>query len=90
VNRQKYIQILHEEVGSIDWKQPLSTIKQQLEDAMNRASERCAKIIAQTAPIDTGELRASIMFFPAYVGDASHKLDAGTELDLGTGWESDQ
>lgn len=79
VNRQRYLEIIQDEYAKINWA---SIEPANLEAAtvamMDKASIRCAQLISQTAPIDTGELRENIV--PARVGDSAIR---GTENDYG-------
>lgn len=62
VNRQQYRKILREELKAIQWKKikKFSQIPPEIEKALNRAAPRCADLIADTAPIDSGDLRSNI------------------------------
>ena len=90
VNTQEYISILKQELASVDLHdKPLSEWTKVLEEMMEKAGTRCAKLISDTAPIDTGRLRSEIQL--AGVGDSL--LESGspndygdTELNLGTNW----
>ena len=84
VNRDQYIRILKDELKRANfsgtapgqWPGMLRTV-------LGLAAERCANLMAVTAPVDTGLLRASI--HPVAENDPVMS-QAGNELDLGSGW----
>jgi hypothetical protein len=90
INRMEYIKILKQEVQAAH----MSKVQPQnwenaLKDALSRAEIRCSLLISGTAPIDSGDLRMSIV--PAGVNSAI--LDEGTsneygptQFDLGSDW----
>lgn len=61
VNRTMYRRYIKEEVAKINFHGlPPSQWNPQLEKALNRAAKRCANLIAETAPEDSGELKNEI------------------------------
>lgn len=74
VNQERYLQIAREEMRRIQFSE--SSIR----GAMDETAERCADLIAETAPVDTGELSGSIRA----VKDGDDLLrESGSALDLG-------
>lgn len=58
VNKQKYIEFIKDELSKANFQgQDYSTVFKQV---MDNAADRAAQLIAETAPIDTGQLRESI------------------------------
>jgi len=72
VNQAKYRQFVKEELKKIPWKKikKFRQIPPEIEEALFRAASRCANLIAQSAPIDTGALREAIR-----MSDASEQAD---------------
>lgn len=61
VNRWRYKQIIREEVGNVRWSQVKpSGVNKAVQAALERAAKRCADLVSETAPIDTGALREAI------------------------------
>ena len=61
INRTKYIQYVRQELGKIVWKNlKPAEIPSKVDWALRKAAERCADLIAETAPFDTGQLRDAI------------------------------
>jgi hypothetical protein len=62
VNRSRYLSILREEYAKADFVHHSFELWPNLiETMMSSAAQQCAEIVADGAPIDTGELRASIV-----------------------------
>lgn len=62
VNRAKYRQIIKEELQAVPfYKIPLSQYPRHIKQALGRAADRCGALIAETAPVDTGQLREAIV-----------------------------
>jgi hypothetical protein len=61
VNRAKYRQFVREEFYKQSWKgiKP-NQIPKVVQALLARAADKCAELIAQTAPEDTGELKSEI------------------------------
>lgn len=61
VNRAKYRVIVREEFAAVAWnKVKPANIPKQVRLLLKRAALRCADLIAETAPIDSGDLRYAI------------------------------
>lgn len=78
VNRLRYGQYIREEVANAKLnKLKPSQWNGALKLALGRAAQRCARLIAQTAPIDSGELREEIanMAIMDSSGQPIHALD---------------
>lgn len=74
INREKYRQFIREELARISWKKiKFKNIPKYVQEALERAAERCAELIAETAPYDTGALYEAIK---------SVSVVAGTEDSL--------
>lgn len=70
INKQKYVEIIKEELGKANFGgQEYTTVLQQV---MSKAAERAAELIAETAPIDTGQLKSSIQAIPATEFEENH------------------
>jgi hypothetical protein len=84
VNRQQYIQFLKEEWNKVSWATlKASEWEQAIHDMLWAASSRCARLMEDTAPVDTGDLRSGIIA----VNEPDPILEQyGGELDLGSGW----
>lgn len=84
VNRAQYVAILKDEMKRANFaKSHPSQWPEKMRAVLGFAAERCANLMAVTAPVDTGLLRASIK--PVAEGDLL--LDEiGSALDLGSGW----
>lgn len=76
VNKQKYRQIMRDELKAIPWKKikKFSQIPPEIEKALNRAAPQCADIIAETAPYDTGALREAISTATLQSGEQVDRL----------------
>ncbi len=62
VNRLKYKAIIREEIEAVAWgKLRPSQWNPMVEKCLHKAAKRIAKLIAETAPIDTGQLREAIV-----------------------------
>ena len=71
VNREKYRQFVLEELTKINWRRVgVAKIPKKVWEALEEAAKRCADLIAETAPIDTGALRAAIRSFAVSSGEA--------------------
>lgn len=89
INRHKYLDFLREEWLNTHFTQlPLSQWGAAAADLMLHAATRAAALMADTAPIDSGELRANIV--PVGPNDSSlagtPNAHGPTELDLGQDW----
>ncbi len=84
VNRDQYVAILKDEMRRANFANTHPTQwPEKMRTVLGLAAERCANLMAVTAPIDTGLLRSSIQ--PVREGDPI--LDeVGSALDLGSGW----
>jgi hypothetical protein len=61
IHHQDYIQILREEAKRITWSNtPMDQWEEKLKEVAITVGRRCAQLISDSAPIDTGLLRASI------------------------------
>lgn len=61
VNRAKYRKFVREEMKKIQWsRMNISQVRGAVEWALQKAAARCADLIADTAPYDTGDLRSAI------------------------------
>ena len=61
VNKDRYRKIIQEELEKAQfWKMTLKQMAKAVEKALRAAGPRIADLMANTAPIDTGELRAEI------------------------------
>lgn len=61
VNRAKYRQIIREEFAAHGWSRTKpENFDKNIVDVLKYAAARCADLTADTAPIDTGQLRAAI------------------------------
>lgn len=85
VNRKQYEEILQDEfkVSKI-WKKPLSEWEPLMTSILNKAAERCAAVIRDAAPIDSGQLRSEIE--SAKVGESILQDEEQTGFDIGSGW----
>lgn len=89
INRNEYTRILIEEFKKVGIaKLPLSEWTGAMTALLNSAAERCAEVIRNAAPVDTGQLRSEIV--PAQVGDSVLTDTEGTGFDLGSGWVGGQ
>ena len=69
INRNRYIGILRDEFAKADFaNHPIEQWGELAKTMMRSAAQRCAAVVSTAAPIDTGELRASIV--AAEPGDA--------------------
>lgn len=85
VNRQRYLEFLQEHWGDLDLNsKPIGQWVSALHDMLWDASSDCAKLMDDTAPVDTGQLRSGIIA----VNEPDPILEEGTdtELQLGTEW----
>jgi hypothetical protein len=65
VNKHMYRQFVREEMAKIMWgRVALKNISSMVESVLTAAGARCADLIANTAPIDTGALRDAIRAVP--------------------------
>jgi hypothetical protein len=70
INRNRYIGILRDEFAKADFaNHPIEQWGELAKTMMRSAAQRCAAVVSTAAPIDTGELRASIV--AAEPGDAA-------------------
>jgi hypothetical protein len=89
INRHHYVEIIKDEYSRINWSviEP-ANMEAAVKALLDKAAIRCTQIISQAAPIDTGELQASIV--PARVGDQSVKGTSNaygdTQFEIGDGW----
>jgi hypothetical protein len=90
VNHDEYLRVLKQELALADWADKVvAQWPEMIKKHMIKVSDICAAIIAQTAPIDTGQLRESLV---AVAPDdpileyGTPNLFGPTELGLGTGW----
>lgn len=61
INRAQYASILSDEFSKCNFSTtPIAQWPKMIEDMMSSAARRCSEIIAEGAPIDTGDLRQSI------------------------------
>lgn len=61
VNRNQFRKYVREELGTINWKgTKITQLRIQIANALERAAHRCADLIADTAPVDSGDLREAI------------------------------
>ena len=85
VNRFEYDKILREEFKSANLAQlPISAWPEAMKEMLNKAAERCAEVIRNAAPVDTGQLRSEIV--PAPVGDGALADMQETSYDLESDW----
>ena len=85
VNRQEYIKILREEFNRVSWsKIPIVEWGAQAKAVVEEASIRCALLIRDTAPEDTGQLKDAIE--PVAGDDPILAAGHTTQLEIGTGW----
>lgn len=64
INRDKYGQYVREEMLKINWRGTrISQIPKKVETALQAAAVRSADLMAETAPVDTGDLRAALRSF---------------------------
>lgn len=64
VNRLRYREIIKEELYAIPfYKLSLRQFPKAIKEALVRAANRCGALIAETAPVDTGDLREAIVAF---------------------------
>lgn len=76
VNRAKYASILKEEFLKQNFPgTPITHWSKLIENMMSRAAERCAVMISEAAPIETGDLQQSIG--PALPGDSVFSESGG-------------
>ena len=80
VQRQAYLAVLRDEFVKARFNmQPIDSWPILAEIMMRNAAQRCADLVAKAAPIDTGDLRNSIV--PAFPGDpALSGSDAGFDV----------
>lgn len=81
VNRREYIRFAKEEISKIQWNSiPTARWRTAMAEALYRAAQRCAALMEETAPVDTGQLVSGIVA----VNEPDPILDVlGDELDLG-------
>jgi hypothetical protein len=84
INRQQYIEILHEQFSQLKLDGAPRTWTSKLTKFLNTSADLCADVISETAPVDSGLLSESIKL--AKVGDASlagtPNSYGPTELDI--------
>jgi len=89
INRQQYIDTIRAQFNALQLTGSPKTWNSKLVKFMNASAELCADIIAETAPIDTGNLAGSMK--AAKVGDPSLQGTPNafgpTELDIGSSWQ---
>jgi hypothetical protein len=62
IHKPEYRQIIREEMNLIPWNEMgPRQIRKKIAEALAAASQRCAELIAESAPYDTGELEKSIV-----------------------------
>ena len=82
-NRQRYVNALRSELAAAGLaSNPISQWPRRLRQAFNNASAICAEIIRQSAPEDTGQLKAGIVAVD--IGDQI--LQQGANYSLGEEW----
>jgi hypothetical protein len=70
VNRQQYRNFVREEMAKIQWHRiQVKQIPSLVDWALRKAAARCADLMAQTAPYDTGQLREAIRALSIATGD---------------------
>lgn len=73
VNRRIYLSIVRQELANANFSRtPLSAWPKLIETAMTNAAQRCLEVIVAAAPVDTGELRESLV---VTVGNSSATYD---------------
>jgi hypothetical protein len=83
VNEDIYVQMIHDALDNINFDS--SSVVQDITKAMNMATRRCADLMYDTAPEDTGELKDDILAIQATPDDLSESLSQSYRtLDLGT------
>lgn len=86
VNRNEYERILREEFHKAEiGEKPISEWEAAMTVILNNAAERCADIIRDAAPVDSGQLRSEIV--PANVSDPVLSDENETGFDVGSGWD---
>jgi hypothetical protein len=89
VNELKYREIIREEYKKANFDVPAKQWPLVIKTFLTAAAERCAQLISDTAPIDTGQLKSEIV---AVLPDddlltTGSPNDYGdTELDVGSSW----
>jgi hypothetical protein len=81
-NKEKFDAILKEEIEALDLGSDMGQWEEKMNGALKIAAQRCAEIISDAAPIDTGLLKASIS--AAEPGDELLSSSEGTVFDLGS------
>lgn len=63
INEDKFWPIIQDEFSKVEFKSKTEGgIRLELEIAMDNASQRIARLVADAAPVDTGDLRSSIQY----------------------------
>lgn len=90
VNREQYFQFLRDEWDNLNLvDKPASAWVQALHDVLWNASSNCARLMEDTAPVDTGQLRSGIIAVnePDPILEERSENDYGpTDLALGSNW----
>jgi hypothetical protein len=65
VQRQQYLAVLRDEFAKAQFaRHPIGTWAELATTMMTNAAQRCAQLVSNAAPIDTGQLRQSIVAAP--------------------------
>lgn len=80
VNRQQYVTFANAELAKVQWASlPVSKWRVAAAEALYRAAKKCAVLMEETAPVDTGQLVSGIVA----VNEPDPILDiSGSELDI--------
>ena len=61
IHSEQYVQFLQEEFKHVSWGSlDMSNWPTAIDDMLNKVAKRCSQLIADGAPFDTGNLKASI------------------------------
>lgn len=70
IRRVDYVAVLNDEFNRANFaNRPMGEWAAAVETMMRNAAQRCAEIVSRGAPVDTGELKDSII--PAFPGDSA-------------------
>lgn len=79
IHEPEYLVVLEDELGAVDLNGKARDMQRALVAAIDQSSARIARIIANAAPVDTGQLQESIQAVRA--NDPSlNEADEGTDL----------
>jgi hypothetical protein len=82
IHQEDYKQIMADEFSKADWANtPMNRWDALLRDVVNNAAARCAELIIEGAPVDSGDLVMSIE--PVEVGDSILGSEQPGALDIG-------